>query len=76
MRDVANTEIRRLERLHQGTELELLLLMARRELNPRQEALLRELEQRKRQLERRIAWFASLLSEDDNTAFEPADLSA
>ena len=70
MRDGPNTEIRRLELLHQGTELELLLLTARQVLNPSQEELLRELEQRKRQLEGRIAWFESLLCEDESTVLE------
>lgn len=64
MRDGSDTEIRRLERLHQGAELELLLLSARGVLTPSDRLLVSELEQRKQQLEGRIAWFESILKED------------
>jgi hypothetical protein len=63
MRDGADTEIRRLERLHQGAELELLLLASRGALTPSERQLVSELEQRKQQLQGRIAWFASILEE-------------
>ena len=63
MRDGVDTEIRRLERLHQGAELELLLLSARRYISPAEELRIREIEQRKQQLAGRIAWFESILHE-------------
>ena len=63
MRDGAYTEIRRLELLHQSAELELLLLAARGALSPHEERQLGEIEQRKQQLEGRIAWFQSILEE-------------
>jgi hypothetical protein len=63
MRDGADTEIRRLERLHQGAELELLLLASRASLSPSEALLVREIEQRKEQLQGRIAWFESILRE-------------
>jgi hypothetical protein len=63
MRNGADTEIRRLERLHQGAELELLLLASRGALTPSEHQLVSELERRKEQLEGRIEWFASILQE-------------
>jgi len=63
MRDGADTEIRRLERLHQGAELELLLLTARGALSANDARQLGELERRKEQLQGRIAWFQSILEE-------------
>lgn len=63
MRDGVDTEINRLERLHQGAELELLLLAARGALSPSEERQLSELERRKEQLQGRIAWFQSILEE-------------
>jgi len=63
MRDGLDTEICRLERLHQGAELELLLITARGALSPSEERQLGELERRKEQLQGRIAWFQSILEE-------------
>ena len=65
MTQAAQTEIRRLMRLHQGTELQLMLLADRSVLTPADEAQLQSLEQRKLQLLERIAWFEAILSEHE-----------
>jgi hypothetical protein len=68
MTRAAQTEIRRLTRLHQGTELQLMLLADRSVLTPADEAKLHSLEQRKLQLQDRIAWFEEILREHDSAA--------
>ena len=68
MTRAAHTEIRRLTRLHQGTELSLMLLTERSFLTPADEAKLESLKQRKLQLQRRIAWFEAILREHDDVA--------
>lgn len=68
MTQAAQTEIRRLNRLHQGTELQLMLLANRSVLTPADEAQLQSLEQRKLQLQQRIAWFEAILSEHEIAA--------
>jgi hypothetical protein len=70
MRDGADTEIQRLERLHQSAELELLLIAARGTLTSNERELVSELEQRKQQLRGRIAWFQSILKEHTRPARE------
>lgn len=70
MTRAAQTEIRRLARLHQGTELQLMLLADRSVLTPADEAQLQSLEQRKLQLQERIAWFEAILSEHEMAAAE------
>jgi hypothetical protein len=70
MTRAAQTEIRRLTRLHQGTELQLMLLADRSVLTPADEAQLQSLEQRKLQLLERIAWFEGILSEHESAAAE------
>jgi hypothetical protein len=70
MTRAAQTEIRRLTHLHQGTELQLMLLADRSVLTPSDEAQLRSLEQRKLQLQERIAWFEALLLEHEMAAAE------
>jgi len=70
MTRAAQTEIRRLTRLHQGTELQLMLLADRSVLTPADEAQLLSLEQRKLQLQERIAWFEAILLEHDMAAAE------
>ena len=63
MIQAAHNEIRRLTRLHQGTELQLMLLTERSHLTLDDETKLRQLEQRMRQLQSRIEWFESILRE-------------
>jgi hypothetical protein len=70
MTQAAQTEIRRLTRLHQGTELQLMLLADRSVLTPADEAQLQSLEQRKLQLQERIAWFEAILLEHELAAAE------
>jgi hypothetical protein len=70
MTRAAQTEIRRLTRLHEGTELQLMLLADRSVLTPADEAQLLSLEQRKLQLQERIAWFEAILSEHETAAAE------
>ena len=70
MTQAAQTEIRRLNRLHQGTELQLMLLADRSVLTAADEAKLRSLEQRKLQLLERIEWFESILREHETAAAE------
>lgn len=70
MIQAAHTEIRRLTRLQQGTELSLMLLMERARLTPAEENQVKALEQRRRQLSERIAWFESILREHDEAAAE------
>jgi hypothetical protein len=70
MTRAAQTEIRRLTRLHQGTELQIMLLADRSVLTPADEAQLRSLEQRKLQLQERIAWFEAISSEHETAAAE------
>jgi len=64
----ANTEIQRLRRLHQGTDLELLLLTGRPYLTPREEVEVRELKKRKLQLKDRIQWLESISREHEASA--------
>jgi hypothetical protein len=66
MIQAAQNEIRRLTRLHQGTELQLMLLTERSHLTLDDEGKLRELEQRMRQLQGRIEWFETILREHDS----------
>lgn len=68
MTRAAQTEIRRLLHLQQGTELSLMLLTERGRLSASDEVQLRALEQRRRQLADRIAWFEAILSEHDSAA--------
>ena len=70
MTRAAQTEIRRLTRLHQGTELQLMLLADRSVLTPADETQLQSLEQRKLQLQERIAWFEAISSEHETAAAE------
>jgi len=70
MTRAVQTEIRRLKRLHQSTELELMLLTDRSVLTAADEAQLLALEQRKAQLAERIAWFESMLREHESVAAE------
>ena len=70
MTRAAQTEIRRLTRLHQGTELELMLLTDRSVLTAADEAKLRGLEQRKLQIQDLIAWFEALLNDHEAAAAE------
>lgn len=65
MTRAAQIEIRRLTRLHQGTELQLMLLADRSVLTTADEAKLQSLEQRKLQLQERIAWFEAILREHE-----------
>ena len=64
----AQMEIQRLRRLHQGTDLELLLLTGRQYLSPREELEVRELKKRKLQLKDRIQWLESISSEHEASA--------
>lgn len=73
MTRAAQCEIRRLTRLQQGTELSLMLLTERGRLTPADEVQLRSLEQRRRQLADRIAWFEAIAREHDMAA---ADMPA
>jgi hypothetical protein len=70
MTRAAQTEIRRLTRLHQGTELQLMLLADRSVLTDADEATMQSLEQRKLQLQDRIAWFEAILREHEDAAAE------
>jgi hypothetical protein len=65
MIQAAHSEIRRLTQLHQGTELQLLLLTGQPRRTPVEESQLLELRQRKLQLRDRIAWFEAILREHD-----------
>ena len=65
MTRAAQCEIRRLTRLQQGTELSLMLLTERGRMTAADEAQLRALEQRHRQLADRIAWFEAIAREHD-----------
>jgi hypothetical protein len=70
MIQAAHTEIRRLTRLHQSTELQLMLLTERSVLTSTEEAKVRDLRQRKLQLNERIAWFEAILREHEAAAAE------
>jgi len=72
MTRAAQCEIRRLTRLQQGTELSLMLLTERGRLTAADEVQLRALEQRRRQLADRIAWFEAIVSEHDTAAEDTA----
>jgi len=76
MIQAAHNEIRRLTRLHQGTELQLMLLTERSHLTLDDESKLRELEQRMRQLQGRIEWFESILREHGPVASDAAATDA
>jgi hypothetical protein len=65
MTRAAQCEIRRLTRLQQGTELSLMLLSERGRLTAADEVQLHALEQRRRQLADRIAWFEAIAREHD-----------
>lgn len=65
MTRAAQCEIRRLTRLQQGTELSLMLLTERGRLTSADEMQLRALEQRRRQLADRIAWFEAIVREHE-----------
>jgi hypothetical protein len=66
MTRAAHAEIQRLRQLHQGSELQLEFISTRSSPSPRQLNEIRELEERKLQLENRIAWFESILREHAN----------
>jgi hypothetical protein len=68
MTRAAESEIRRLTRLQQGTELSLMLLSERSRLSASDASQLLALEQRRRQLADRIAWFEAVLREHDMAA--------
>jgi hypothetical protein len=68
MTQVAHDEIRRLQRLHQGAELQLALLMRQQRFTAAQQLEIRELKKRKLQLKDRIAWFESILREHETIA--------
>lgn len=70
MTRAAHTEIRRLTRLHEGTELQLMIITERLHLTAADQAKVRELKQRQAQLRERIAWFEAILSEHEATAAE------
>ena len=63
-----HTEIRRLSRLYEGAELQLILINQRHDLTAADEAKVRDLKQRQAQLRERIAWFEAILSEHEATA--------
>lgn len=71
MTRAAQFEIRRLTRLQQGTELSLMLLTERGRLTSADEMQLRALEQRRRQLADRIAWFEAIVREHEAAAGMP-----
>lgn len=66
----AHYEIQRLRRLHQGAELQLILLRGRNFLTASELTELRDLKKRKLQLKDRIAWFESIQREHDGQAAE------
>jgi hypothetical protein len=68
MTRAAHDEIRRLTRLQQGAELQLMLLLERSALSAAEMSKVQELEQRRTQLCDRIAWFESILREHDSAA--------
>ena len=68
MIQAAHIEIRRLTRLHQSTELQLMLLTERSFLTASDEARVLDLKQRQHQLRERIAWFETILREHDDAA--------
>lgn len=70
MTRAAHLEIRRLTRLHEGTELELMILTDRTFLSVAERAKVRDLERRKQQLQERIAWFEAVLREHEDSAAE------
>jgi hypothetical protein len=65
MIQAAHSEIQRLTHLHDGTELQLMLLTEQSRLTPAEESKVLELRQRKLQLRDRIAWFEAILREHD-----------
>ena len=65
MTRAAHYEIRRHTRLHEGTELELMLLTDRTFLSAAERAKVDGLERRKLQLQERIAWFEAILHEHE-----------
>ena len=70
MAQAAQSEIQRLKRLHQGAELQLILLRGRNYLTVAEQSEMRELKKRKLQLKDRIAWFESIQREHDSCAAE------
>jgi hypothetical protein len=73
MTRAAHHEIRRLTRLHEGTELELMLLTDRTFLTAAERAKVNDLERRKLQLQERIAWFEAILYEHEQRANDAAE---
>jgi hypothetical protein len=70
MAQAARNEIQRLKHLHQGAEIQLILLRARTYPSAAEQTEMRELKKRKLQLKDRIAWFESIQREHDNQAAE------
>lgn len=68
MIQAAHTEIGRLTRLHQGAELQLMLLTERSFLTASEQAKVSDLRQRQVQLQERIAWFEAILREHDGAS--------
>jgi hypothetical protein len=68
MTRAAHTEIRRLTRLYEGAELQLILITERLDITAADEAKVLDLRQRQAQLRERIAWFEAILSEHEATA--------
>ncbi len=66
----AQNEIQRLRRLHQGAELQLILLRGRNFPSAAELTEMRDLKKRKLQLKDRIAWFESIQREHDSQAAE------
>ena len=65
MSQAAHMEIQRLRRMHQGMDLELLLLTGRPYISPTEMVEIRELKKRKLQLKDRIAWLEAISREHD-----------
>jgi hypothetical protein len=61
-------EIQRLRRQHQGTDLELLLLIGRPHLTPAELAEVQALKKRKLQLKDRIHWLEAISREHADSA--------
>jgi len=66
MSQAAHMEIQRLRRMHQGMDLELLLLTGRPYISPTEMVEIRELKKRKLQLKDRIAWLEAISREHDD----------
>lgn len=70
MADTAHHEIQRLRRLQQGIDLRLEILATRSALTPSDEADLKELQQRKLQLDECVALLEAVLLDHSNSAAE------